>query len=64
VTIEIAAERLGWKRGGPRRVRRWATRLGYRREGRDWHLSAAEVERVRVAAERGRAAYQRRVGQA
>ena len=65
MTIEIAVERLGWPaKGGPRRVRRWATRLGYRREGRDWHLSAAEVERMRVAAERGRAAYQRRVGQA
>ena len=56
MTIEIAAERLGWKRGGPRRVRRWATRLGYRREGRDWHLTDKQVQAVRVAAERGRAA--------
>ena len=50
MTIEIAAERLGWKRGGPRRVRRWATRLGYRREGRDWHLTDKQVQAVRVAA--------------
>ena len=63
MTIETAAERLGWKRGGPR-VRRWMVRLGYQREGRDWHPTKAQVERVRVAAERGRAAYQRRVGQA
>jgi len=61
MTIETAAERLGWKRGGPRRVRRWAVRLGIQREGRDWHLSIAQVARIEAAAEHGKAAYRRRV---
>ena len=59
--IAEAMERTGLSR---RRLQRWAMRLGYRPYGRDYHLTKAQVERVRVAAERGRAAYQRRAGQA
>ena len=61
MTIPEAAAQLGLLE---RQVRRWAVRLGLRRVGRDWHLTSDEVERIRRAAERGKRAYQRRVGQA
>ena len=59
--IDEAMERTGLSR---RRLQRWARRLGFRPDGRDYHFTTAQVERIRVTAQRGRAAYQRRVGQA
>ena len=49
MTIPEAARVLGLLE---RQVRRWAVRLGLRREGRDWHLSAKDIERIRKAAAR------------
>ena len=60
LTIQEAAAQTGMLE---RRIRRWAEQLGFLRTGRDWHLTAAQVERIRVAADRGKRTYQRRVGQ-
>ena len=49
VTIPEAARALGLLE---RQVRRWAVRLGYVKAGRDWHLTPAQVERIRRAARR------------
>ena len=49
MTIPEAAVTLGLLE---RQVRRWAVRLRYRRDGRDWHLTSAQVERIRRAAAR------------